>query len=95
MKGPSIVVAVVVLTLLVAANVAASRSTQAMDLTRDGLNTLTPQSVGAARSLQADAQLIGLFRPGTGNGQAETEALIALYTAQSPHVTYRRENFDT
>ena len=95
MKGLSIVVAAVVLTLLVAANVAASRSTQAMDLTRDGLNTLTPQSVGAARSLQADAQLIGLFRPGTGNGQAETEALIALYTAQSPHVTYRRENFDT
>jgi hypothetical protein len=95
MKGLSIVVAAVVLTLLVGANVAASRSTQAMDLTRDGLNTLTPQSVGAARSLQADAQLIGLFRPGTGNGQAETEALIALYTAQSPLVTYQRENFDT
>ncbi len=95
MKTLSIVVAALVLALLVGANVAASRTTQAMDLTRDGLNTLTPQSVGAANSLQSDAQVIGLFRPGSGNGQAETEALIALYVAQSPHVVYRRENFDT
>src|SRR6202011_221753 len=95
MKTLSIVVAALVLALLVGANVAASRTTQAIDLTRDGLNTLTPQSVGAANSLQSDAQVIGLFRPGSGNGQAETEALIALYVAQSPHVVYRRENFDT
>jgi ABC-type uncharacterized transport system involved in gliding motility auxiliary subunit len=95
MKRLAIVLAAVVLALLTVANVAASRSTQASDLTRDGLNTLTPQSVGAAKSLQSDAQVIGLFRPGTGSGQAETEALIALYTAQSAHVVYRRENFDT
>ena len=94
MKRLSIVIAAVVLALFVAANVAVSRSMQAIDLTRDGLNTLTPQSVSAAKSLQSDAQLIGLFRSGAGSGQAETEALIALYAAQSPHVVYRRESFD-
>jgi hypothetical protein len=95
MKRLGIVVVALVLALLAVANVAASQSTLAMDLTRDGLNTLTAQSVGAAKGLQSDAHVIGLFRPGTGNGQAETEALIALYAGQSPHVLYRRENFDT
>ncbi len=84
-----------ILALLIAANVAASRTSQALDLTRDGLNTLTAESVNAATSLQSDVQVIGLFRPGAGNGQAESEALIALYRAQSPHVKYRHENPDT
>jgi ABC-2 type transport system permease protein len=83
------------LALLIAANVLASRAPQALDFTRDGLNTLTPESASAARSLGSDVQVIGLFRPGTGNGQAEVEALISLYKAQSPHVLYRRENVDT
>jgi len=90
-----IAVTALVLALLIAANVFASRTTQALDLTRDGLNTLTPESANAVKSLGSDVQVVGLFRPGAGNGQAEAEALIALYAAQSAHVKYRRENVDT
>jgi ABC-type uncharacterized transport system involved in gliding motility auxiliary subunit len=91
----SLVVTVVVMALLVAANVLASKSTQAVDLTHGGLNTLAPQSVLAAKRLSSDLQVIGLFRAGAGNGRTEAEALISLYAAQSSHVRYRRENVDT
>ena len=79
----------VVLALLVAANVLASRSTQSWDLTHAGNNTLAPQSVLAAKHLTSDLNVVGLFHPGAGNGQVEAEALVALYAAQSPHVKYR------
>ncbi|OLC63670.1 MAG: hypothetical protein AUG06_07380 [Actinobacteria bacterium 13_1_20CM_2_65_11] len=88
-------VTAVVLIVLIAANVLASRTPLSLDLTRDRVNTLTPQSANAAKDLGSDLQVIGLFRPGAGNGQAEAEALIALYRMQNPHVTYRRENVDT
>ena len=78
-----------VLVVLVAANVLASKTTQAWDLTHAGNNTLAPQSVLAARRLDEDLQVIGLFQPGAGNGQADAEALIALYQQQSEHVKYR------
>jgi ABC-2 type transport system permease protein len=83
-----------IVALLVAANMVASSSTQAWDLTQRGSNTLAPQSVLAARSLTSDVHVVGLFRPGVDNGQIETEALIALYAAQSPHVMYRNANPD-
>ena len=90
----SLVLTLVVIGLLVGANVLASKSTQAVDLTRGGLNTLAPQSVLAAHRLTADLQVIGLFRAGAGNGQTEAEALIGLYAAQSSHVKYRREDYN-
>jgi hypothetical protein len=92
--GLSVAVTVVVLALLVAANVVASKSTQAVDLTRGGLNTLAPESVLAAHRLTSDLQVIGLFRAGAGNGQTEAEALVSLYAAQSSHVKYRRADVD-
>jgi ABC-type uncharacterized transport system involved in gliding motility auxiliary subunit len=91
----SLVVTVVVVALLVAANMLASKSTQAVDLTRGRLNTLAPQSVLAAKRLTSDLQVVGLFRNEAGNGQTEAEALISLYAAQSPSVRYRREDVDT
>lgn len=91
----SLVVTVVVMALLVTANVLASKSTEAVDLTRGQLNTLAPQSVLAAKRLTSDLQVVGLFRAGAGNGQTEAEALISLYAAQSSHVKYRREDVDT
>jgi ABC-2 type transport system permease protein len=91
----SLVITVVILAALVAANVLASKSTQALDLTHGKLNTLAPQSVLAAQRLTSDLQVIGLFRTEAGNGELEAEALVSLYAAQSPHVKYRRENFDT
>ena len=91
----SILLGVALLAALVAANVFASRSTQAWDLTRYGNNTLAPQSVLAAHNLTSDLQVIGLFRPTQPGDQAVTEALIALYAQQSPRVHYRSANVDT
>jgi hypothetical protein len=91
----SLLLTLVVIALLVGANVLASKSTQALDLTRGGLNTLAPQSVLAAKRLTADLQVIGLFHAAAGNGQTETEALIGLYAAQSSHVKYRREDYNS
>ena len=90
----SLVLTLVVIALLVGANVLASKSTQEVDLTRGGLNTLAPQSVLAAHRLTADLQVIGLFRAGAGSGQTEAEALIGLFAAQSSHVKYRREDYN-
>jgi hypothetical protein len=91
----SLVVSVVVIGLLAGANVIASKSTSAVDLTRSGLNTLAPQSVLAAKRLEADLQVIGLFRAQAGNGQTAAEALVSLYAAQSSHVKYRREDYNS
>jgi gliding motility-associatede transport system auxiliary component len=94
----SLVITVVILAALVAANLLVSRSTQALDLTHGRLNTLAPQSVLAAQRLTSDLQVVGLFRAGTeyaDNGETAAEALISLYAAQSSHVKYRRENVDT
>ena len=88
------IVIAVVLGLLVAANILVSKTPQAWDLTRAGNNTLAPQSVLAAKGLTSDLQVIGLFRPSTNSGQNETEALVALYAAQSSHVRYRSANAD-
>ena len=90
----SAVVIAVVLGLLVAANVLASKSEQTWDLTRAGNNTLAPQSVLVARRLTSDLQVIGLFHPGAGNGQPAAEALVSLYQAQSSHVKYRSADPD-
>src|SRR5438093_11974677 len=85
----SVLLGVALLAALVAANVFASKSTRAWDLTRYGNNTLAPQSVLAAHNLTSDLQVIGLFRPTQPRDQAEAEALIALYAPQSPHVHHR------
>ena len=91
----SLLLTLLVFCALVAVNVVASRSTQAWDLTRSGVNTLAPQSVLAAKRLDSDLLVIGLFRTGTGNGQANAEALVALYQAQSPRIVFRSESFVT
>jgi ABC-2 type transport system permease protein len=90
----SALVIAVVLGLLVAANVLASKSQQTWDLTRAGNNTLAPQSVLVARRLTSDLQVVGLFHPGAGNGQSAAEALVALYEAQSSRVKYRSADPD-
>jgi ABC-type uncharacterized transport system involved in gliding motility auxiliary subunit len=90
----SVAVSALVLAVLVGADMLASRSTLAWDLTRSGINTLAPQSVLAAKRLDADLIVIGLFRAGPANGQAAAESLVGLYQAQSSHVVYRGESFD-
>src|SRR5260370_10010755 len=90
----SLVITAVVMAALVAANVLASKSNSALDLTHGKLNTLAPQSILAAQRLTSDLQVVGLFRTEAGNGELEAEALITLYAAQSSHVKYRREDVD-
>ena len=90
----SLAITVLVLAALVAANVLASKSTQALDLTHGKLNTLAPESILAAQRLTSDLQVVGLWRTGAGNGELEAEALVSLYAAQSSHVKYRREDVD-
>jgi ABC-type uncharacterized transport system involved in gliding motility auxiliary subunit len=91
----SLALSAAALVALVALNVAASRGTQTWDLTRGGLNTLAPQSILAAKRLDTDLLVIGLFRSTPGNGQSDAEALVGLYQAQSSHVVYRSASFDT
>jgi ABC-type uncharacterized transport system involved in gliding motility auxiliary subunit len=91
----SLLAAALALVVLIALNVVASRTTLSWDLTHSGLNTLAPQSVLAAKHLDADLLVIGLFRSAAGNGQPEAEALVGLYQEQSPRIVYRSESFDT
>lgn len=90
----SAVAIIAVLAVLIGINALVSRTAQAWDLTRAQNNTLAPQSALAARRLDSDLQVIGLFHPGAGNGQVEAEALIALYQQQSAHVLYRTADPD-
>jgi len=85
----------IVLIVLIGSNVLASRTQRSLDLTRGGLNTLSSQSLNAANRLNSDLHVVGMFRPGAGNGQPEAEALIALYRTQNQRITYRRENVDS
>ena len=91
----ALLMSLLALVVLVALNVLASRGTQSWDLTRSGLNTLAPQSVLVAKRLSSDLTVIGLFQSAPGNGQAQAEALVALYQAASPRVVYRSASFDT
>ena len=84
-----------VLAVVLLVNVLAAREMPAIDLTQSGVNTLAPQSVSAAGHLKLDLRVVGFFRAGTGNGQAEADALVGLYQAQSAHVIYQRVNYDT
>jgi hypothetical protein len=94
-KSSSLLPGAVALVLVIAVNLVASRTAFSWDLTRSGINTLAPQSVLAAERLDADLTVIGLFRTASGSGRTQAEALVALYEAQSPHVLYRGDNFDT
>jgi ABC-2 type transport system permease protein len=93
-KRARVLPAALAVVLVIVLNVVASRTMLSWDLTRGGLNTLAPQSVLAAKRLDADLLVIGLFRSAGGNGQAEAETLVGLYQAQSPRIAYRSESFD-
>ena len=94
-KSSSLLLGAAALVLVIAVNVVASRTAFSWDLTRSGINTLAPQSLLAAQRLDTDLTVIGLFRTAPGSGRTQAEALVALYEAQSPHVLYRGDSFDT
>jgi ABC-type uncharacterized transport system involved in gliding motility auxiliary subunit len=92
----SILTTALVLGLLVAVDILASRGTQAADLSKAHLNTLAPQSVLVTHRLDSDLNVIGFYRP-TGadaSGRQDAEQLLDLYANESSRVKLRFENPD-
>jgi ABC-type uncharacterized transport system involved in gliding motility auxiliary subunit len=85
----SVLVSAVLVGILIAANVLASRSTQATDLTRSGLYTLSQKSVLVTRRLDADLVVTGFFRPDQQTPKRDAGTLLALYQQESPYVKVR------
>jgi ABC-type uncharacterized transport system involved in gliding motility auxiliary subunit len=85
----SVLVSALALGVLIAVNVVASRGTQAVDLTRSGLHTLSPKSVLVTKHLDSDLQVTGFFRPDEQSTKRDVQSLLNLYGEQSPHVKVR------
>jgi gliding motility-associatede transport system auxiliary component len=85
----SLLISAVVIGILVASNVIASRSTQAADFTRSGLYTLSPRSAVVTRQLDADLVVTGFFRPDEQASRRDVQTLLDLYQQQSHHVKVR------
>jgi ABC-type uncharacterized transport system involved in gliding motility auxiliary subunit len=82
----SVLVSAVVIGILLMVNVLASRSTQAVDLTRSGLYTLSPKSVLIVKRLDSDLQVTGFFRPDQNSDKTTVQDLLSLYQQQSRFV---------
>lgn len=85
----SLLISAVVIGILIAFNVIASRSTQASDFTRSGLYTLSPKSALVTRQLDSDLIVTGFFRPDELASRRDAETLLNLYQQQSHHVKVR------
>ena len=83
------IVSAAVLGIVVAANVLASRSLQAADLTRAGQYTLTSRSVQVTGQLDSDLVVTGFFRPDQLAARRDAQTLLDLYRRQSPRVKVR------
>lgn len=92
----SVLVSAIVIGILVMANVLAARSTQAYDLTRGQLYTLSPKSVAVLRQLDSDVTITGFFRPGTDSTDLSSAlGLLDQYRKASKHVRVTVVNPDT
>jgi len=84
-----VVAGAAVVGVLVAANVLASRGTQAADLTGSGQYTLSPRSVQAVRQLDSDLVVTAFFQPGQEQARHDVQTLLDLYRQQSSRVSVR------
>lgn len=75
--------------ILVGANVLASRTYRAADLTRSGLYTLSPRSLLVTRQLDSDLVVTGFFRPDEQASRRAAQTLLDLYRQQSQRVKVR------
>jgi ABC-type uncharacterized transport system involved in gliding motility auxiliary subunit len=82
----SVLVSAVVIGILILVNVLASRGSQAADLTRSGLYTLSPKSDLVARKLDSDLRITGFYRPSQSDSKRQIEDLLSLYQQQSRFV---------
>jgi len=90
----SVLVTAIVLGILVLLNVIAAQGTQAYDITQARINTLSPLSVKAVRSLDSDLNVVGFYRPADQSYQRDASALLSLYSVESPRVKVRWEDYD-
>jgi ABC-type uncharacterized transport system involved in gliding motility auxiliary subunit len=82
----SVLVSAVVVGILIMVNVIASRGSQAADLTRSGLYTLSPKSTLVAKRLDSDLRVTGFYRPSQSDGKTQVQDLLSLYQQQSRYV---------
>jgi ABC-2 type transport system permease protein len=85
----SVLVTAVVLGILLAVNVVASRSPASADLTRAELYTLSPQSVQAVHELRSDLTITGFYRADQASDEQQMRDLLARYQNASPRVKVR------
>ena len=90
----SVVVTALVIGILGLVNVAASKSTAALDLTHAKLNTLAPQSVLAAKRLDAQLTVIGLYRSDQRDQQKDAAELLSLYHAENTRLMTTFGDYD-
>jgi ABC-type uncharacterized transport system involved in gliding motility auxiliary subunit len=82
----SVLVSAVVIGILIMVNVIASRGSQAADLTRSGLYTLSPKSTLVVKKLDSDLLVTGFYRPSQSDGKRQAQDLLSLYQQQSHYV---------
>jgi ABC-2 type transport system permease protein len=82
----SVLVSAVVIGILLMVNVLASRGSQAVDLTRSGLYTLSPKSVLVTKRLESDLKVTGFFRPSQSDSKRPVQDLLSQYQQQSRYV---------
>lgn len=87
--SPTVLVGAVVIGILVAVNVIASRGAQAGDFTRSGLHTLSPKSVQVTGQLDSELVVTAFFRPDELGSKRDAQALLDLYKQESPRVKVR------
>lgn len=90
----SVLVSAAVIGILVVVNVLASRSSQAADLTRSGLYTLSPKSELILKKLDSDLVVTGFFRPDQSDPRRQVKDLLSLYQQRSAHVKTHFEDPD-
>ena len=85
----TVLVGAVVIGILVAVNVIASRDAQAADFTRSGLHTLSPKSARVTNQLDSDLVVSAFFRPDELGSKRDAQALLDLYRQESARVKVR------
>ncbi|HEY4025428.1 MAG TPA: GldG family protein [Candidatus Dormibacteraeota bacterium] len=85
----AVLASAVVAGLLIGINVVASRSTQATDLTRAGLYTLSSRSVTVVDRLDTDLVVTGFYRSDEQATKRDVQTLLNLYQQRSPHIKVR------
>ncbi len=90
----SVLISALVVGILVAVNVFASRSTQAADFTKAGLHTLSQRSVLVSKRLNSELLITGFYRPDQQQAKRDVTTLLNLYRHENSDVKLSVVDFD-